>query len=260
MTMSNIFHLACKTLMLAKQDFWLTAGLLDVSFETGGTPKLPPASAIESLQRAFQSTDLVVRLKLGVNGNLERILREQNPAIPMEFNKQRGSIRPDIQMFSSDGKNTVVEVKAVYCMTVKKFYGRHGNGVGHDRDKLLELRKDPTVANRFQFVFFLEMPNYRYPSGCSYAATWKHHCAREDYFVHARIAQQYQAVRAGIPEQPVWPDNAPLRVPITLPAPAILDGLNRWFTEAFRPDVSSWRFDAATHLAGATVACAIWTY
>ena len=260
MNTSEIFRRACEALMLAEQDFWLAAGLLDVSFETGGTPKLPPTAAIESLGRAFRSTDLVARLKLGVNGNLERILIEQNPAIDMKFNKQRGRIRPDIQMLLPDGKDAVAEVKAVYCMTLEKFYGRSGNGAGHDRDKLLELRNDPTVASRCQIVFFLELPNYRYPSGCSYGPTWGRHAARESYFVHARIARQYQAVRSGIREQPVWPADAPLCVPLTLPAPAILDGLNGWFSEVFRPDDNTWNFDAATQLAGAGVGCPIWSY
>jgi hypothetical protein len=74
--MVDILRRACETLMLAEQDFWLAAGLLDVSFETGGTPKLPPKYAIDSLERSFESIDLVSRLKGGVNGSLARILRQ----------------------------------------------------------------------------------------------------------------------------------------------------------------------------------------
>jgi len=259
----DILNRACESLMLNQRDFWLAAGMLDVSFETGRSRKLPPKSAIELLQQVLGANDLFKQLKLGVNGNLGRILTEQNPTTDMKFDEYRGSIKPDIQIFSPDRRDTVAEVKAVYCMTEDKFYGRCGHGVCDDRDKLVALRTDPTVANRFQIIFFLELPNYHYPSGCSYAPTWEHHEARHSYFKHERIARQYQAVLSGIIEHPAWPGDPPRVVPLVLPTPEILQRLNRWFADKdhiYRPDDNRWSFDASAQLAGAAVGCAIWSY
>jgi hypothetical protein len=256
----DILRDACETLMHAEQAFWLAAGIMDVSFETGGSRNLPPISAVEALATSLAARDLAARLQRGVNGELQRILTRQNPTIRMTFNQNRGRIRPDIQMFAPDRGDTVVEVKAVYCMTLDKFYARCGHGVCDDRDKLVALRNDSRVASRFQVVFFLELPNYHYPSGCSYAPLWKCHRARDTYIIHGQIESQFRAVRHWIEESPVWPSDPPYVIPLALPAPTILEALNRWFAEVFRPDDSCWAFDAAKQLPGAAVGCAIWSY
>jgi hypothetical protein len=259
MKRSNLLQNACEYLLKNDLDFWLLAGLTDCSFETGGSWKF--RRAIDSMRDAGFGTERIDCLRRGINGNLEAVL-EREHSLCVRANRGRGGTRPDICFERpTDGVETVAEVKVVLDVTIPQYYGhKDRHGIADDRDKLLKLRRAGFDGRLLQVVFFLEMPNYYYPAGRSFAPDWKPHGSRDSYPGHRGINTQYRELQKHLRDAPAWPTSGPYLHALAPSAKKTIALVDKWYSMVFRPKDASWKFRASDQLAEATVGCVIWEY
>ena len=179
--MVSLLQRICDRFISSEPEFWLLVALTDASYETGGSVYY--RQAVDSFAAAGLRAATVKRLRLGVNNILAGMVDAEHPDLgPVRANLQRGGIRPDLCFGSqADKTETLVEVKGVFDMTLLAFYGKKGHGIADDRDKLRKVRCQGFAGHLLQVVFFVELPNYAYPSGRSYPPAWKWHNARRRY-------------------------------------------------------------------------------
>jgi hypothetical protein len=257
--MVSLLNRICDRCIRSDPEFWLLVGLTDASYETGGS--VCYRRAVDSFAAAGLRPGAVDRLRLGLNGILAGPLEAGHRDLrPVRANLRHGRVRPDLCFGSAgDVTETLVEVKGVFDLTLRAFYGNKGHGVADDRDKLLTVRRQGFAGHLLQAVFFVELPNYAYPSGRSYAPAWKWHYARRHYQRCCGIDAQFRETRKHLGE-PAWASDAPRVVRLPSASRSIQRFVVRWLNSAFRPDDPAWRFDAAEHLGGAAVGYAIWEY
>lgn len=258
--MLNVLTDCCETLLHSDDLFWVTAALTDCSFETGSNTSF--RRAIRSFADAGLPRPVVDRLNLGVNGNLASLLEFRHPHVkPIEANKGRGKERPDIRFPIGCADEAIVEVKVIHGQTIPAFYGhKEGNGVAHDRDKLLAIRREGFLGHLFQVVYFTQLPAFEYPAGDWYSPATVRYQARSDYAGFRRISEQYRYLRTFLPETPAWPSEAPAVHELSMPEGDVLECITRRFGTVFRPDDPSWAFSPVKHFADAAAGCAIWEF
>lgn len=259
--MLPIVQEACDAFILGSPEFWLIAGAMDVSFEAGSNARF--RHQIDILSSCGCPATAVARLLDGVNGNIARLIEAQHPELgPFHANAGRnGHFRPDVWFgIPNSLGETVVEIKAIYEMTMPKFYSLAGSHcVADDRAKLMAIRQaeQDFIGNLIQLVFFLELPNYDYPAGESlHRQGWKRHKPRKHYRRFETIEQQFEELRKYLPP-PTFPScDAPNVSVVPPPTLEIAEALRRWCEKTYRPD-EQWCLQVE-HMTGVRVGYAIW--
>jgi hypothetical protein len=260
--MLPIVQEACDAFTSESPDFWLLAGATDVSFETGGSSRY--RHQVDILRECGCPADLVSQLLQGVNGNIARIIEQRHPELhPFHPNVGRnGRLRPDV-WFGPPGscEETVVEIKALYEMTMPKFFSAAGTHcVADDRRKLEKIRQSESAfrGSLLQVVWFLELPNYSYPAGESlHRNGWRRSEARDTYRYFGSVTKQFAELRNHLPP-PTFPANdAPQVQTLSPPTPMLTTVLERWCPRTFRP-AEAWCIQSNVHLSGVRVGYAIW--
>ena len=255
--------------ILSWSDFWTVAGLTECSFEVGSARYFARAINWFVKSGLLEPDTLVESLRCGVNGTLTACLKQdpQTPK-PVECNRGwRGEI-PDISCGCEPASTfTLIENKVLYDAITAKYYGPASDcegSVAKDALKLRRWRKEGSVGNLYQTLFFLEFPNLDYPSGCWYEPNWQHMSCRERAFLRKGfpgIDAQYRQARLYLSSAPVWGDgDAPKIVSLDKPDKKLCAVIEKWFDLIFRPDERGWRVDVCGNLKDARVGAAIWEY
>jgi hypothetical protein len=229
------FAAACDA-VLGMNDFWVLSELTDYSYEVG--TKAHDFKQVVRLWKAHCGlpAELEAQLQEGINGNVARVLGCcQNKGAGQDL------------CFGEPPNSALAEIKLVHTATLSKYY----RSIAADWAKLAALR--PAFnGDLFLAVFFAHLPNYDYPA-CNLGGQ----LVSKRVFQNSGIMDQFERARREIGRPPAWPvDSAPLMRLLNIPAAPILEVIELW-CERFSY-VTPWRFDAARHLQGASVACAIW--
>ena len=234
----------CRSLIESNDDFWLAASLEDWSFEEGVRNKRF-REYVETWRAAGLCGKLIEELEVGVNGMLARLIALQ-PGVLAASVRQNPDRGPDIEFALESGRQAFVQVKRFSECTLKKSYPH----AAADIVKLDRLRGD---SDRFLAVFFVQMPNYDYPSGRWYGRGYP-----KRQTVMRTIDSQFALVMEGICNPPSWPNDGPYMRNLAIPSDRVSEQLIRKrFTSVFMPSYP-WQFDGAIHLREARVGFAIW--
>jgi hypothetical protein len=236
MAPSNLLTLAdaCDA-VLSLDDFWLIAELTDWSYEVGAK-NAHFARSIAQYRELGLSVQLIQQLENGINGNLADLLG-------CEQNKGAGQ---DVELGGIESSRALAEIKMVHTVTMPKYYPC----IAADCVKLAMRRRD-FDGDLFLVVFFIHLPNYRYPKGVFNGAGFPSRTFR-----NRGIQDQFERTRNQIGQEPAWPAKAPRIRSLTEPSSEVLAIVERWCAlfECSPP----WTFDSKEHLSDAAAGYAIW--
>jgi len=247
----EILTRACEQFLSeAFQLFWVIATLTDSSFEIGNATQYK--AFIRHYRTEDVGEDVIEQLNRGINGNLVKIITDLGYSVEQESARQTDNGRVDIIYTDPQKGKIAVEVKYFYDCTMPKYM----EAITSDRQKLQSMKVRSDIAERYQVIFFVSLPNYRYPRG-----SWigKYYKAREDYLHFVGHAEQlFQSKKALSAVEPVWPAaNPPRSRPLKLTRSQ--QAVEEWFRRIFKP-ADKWLFELNKNLKDARVGVAIWRF
>jgi len=237
-------------------DFWLLAGMADLSFEDGGRSR-PFRRAVEAYARAGLVPSLCRDLDEGINGNLKKVLEANAPGLVVERRKSKSL---DLIVSRHGACEAIIEAKHMWDMA---WPWRVPERMRNDQKKLRREKSGYPGAEALHIVWFVQLPKAYYPAGTWYGEK-RLEPRGEDRTLcvqYPLVALQYESVGQALRLPATWPSpDGPLCHAPELSVAVSRDCVAACFGAMFRPDDSSWVFEPEKYFEDASVGVAIWEY